>query len=202
MAFPTNSVLEAFTGTDGATLDADWSLAFAAAIPKINANQASNVTADNAYVAAYWDLTTFGPDSEAYATITTGDYVGMYARVVDPGTGTSDSYQASWSGSSLSLQRNDNGVSTQLGSTVTLSKTTGHKLGIEAIGSAIKVYVDSGSGWVERISQTDGTYTAAGFIAFDIFDAAGTQRVDDFGGGTVVTAAAISPSLLMAPIAR
>jgi hypothetical protein len=185
VAFPTTAVLENFTGSDGANLDSDWTALSGATLPKIQSNQCANQGAAT-YIGAWYDLSTFGADSEAYLTVPVfSDYVGVFCRLSSP-SGSYNGYQASWAGSSLTIQRLDAGVQTQLGAAVTLAKANGYKLGIEAIGSTIKVYADTGGGWVERASRTDSTHSAAGYIGFDAFDGSSLTRIDDFGGGTVV----------------
>lgn len=187
MAFPTTAVLEDFTGTNGSLLDADWTTLSGANPPRISSNQAGNNGASGAYVGAYWDPVTFGPDCEAFMTIPVkNDYIGIYARL---NPATDDSYQASWSGSNLTLQLNSGGGQSELDS-ATVAQVNGQKLGIECIGTAIKVYTDTGGGWVERLSAVNGTISGAGNIGWDLFDGASLTRVDDFGGGTVVSAGA------------
>lgn len=183
MAFPTTSVIETFTGTNGSLLDSDWTTLSGANPPRITNNQAGNNGASGAYVGAYWDVETFGADCEAFVTIAVArDYVGVYARLNPV---NDDSYQASWSGSNLTLQLNSGGGQSQLDS-ATVSQVDGQKLGIECVGSTIKVYTDTGGGWVERLSAVDTTLSGAGNIGWDLFDGSSQTRVDDFGGGTVV----------------
>lgn len=186
MAFPITGILDQFNRANQVlTTSADWSVLGGAAVPTVNSNQIDNGT--ESYVGAWWDTSTFGPDCECRMLINVdGNYFGIFARLTTP-AGSYDAYQASWSTSNLTLQRNDNAVQTQLGSTVTLAKAAGMELGLECIGSAIKVYTESGGTWTERISQTDSTYTTAGNVGFDYFDGASTLKLDDFGGGTLDT---------------
>lgn len=201
MAFPSTGVLEVFTGANGTDISTltNWGILGGAADGQVNTNAASNVSASGNYVGNYLDNTTYGPDSEAFITVTVlASYFGVFARLTTP-TGSYDAYQASWSASDLTAQRNDNAVQTQLGATVTLAKTAGDTLGLEVIGSTIKVYTETGGTWTERLSRADATYSAAGNIGWDLFDATTAMRLDDFGGGSVVAAAAEIPSLVMAP---
>jgi hypothetical protein len=196
MAFPTTGLLENFTGADASLLDADWTTMSGANPPRITSNQGGNASASGAYVGAVYDTATFGPDCECYMTVpVVADYVGVYARM--PSLASTDGYQASWAGSALTLQRNSGGGQVQIGS-ATVAQSNGEKLGIECIGSTIKVYTDTGGGWVERISATNSDYTAAGYIAFDLYDVSALTRVDDFSGGTAVTSS-WSPNPIPAP---
>jgi hypothetical protein len=184
VAFPTTSVLDTFTGTGGIALGADWTvLGGAPAAPRLQDNAAVNVLEN--YSGAYWDTETFGPDCEVFATLAVGsDYFGLYARVATPG-GSFTGYQASWSGSTVALIRKDGGSDAEL-DTATVAKSVGDKLGLECIGTAIKVYTKTGAGaWTERCAATDGTYTGAGNIAMDMFQTVDIG-LDDFGGGDVV----------------
>jgi hypothetical protein len=184
MAFPTTGLLEAFAGTG--TLDADWTTYPGANAPRRTSGQAGNNGASGAYVGAYWDVSTFGPDCEVYETVpVVADYIGLYARVGNLG-GNPTGYQASWAGTSLTLQRNDSGGGQVELDSVTLSQTNGMQWGLECIGDQIKVYTNTGGGWVERLSATDATYGSAGYIAFDLYDVSAVTRLDDFSGGTVV----------------
>ena len=62
---------------------------------------------------------------------------------------------------------------------------SGDKLGIEIIGSTIRMMQYTGGAWIELASRTDlATYTAAGYIGFDV--GTNSVRMIDFGGGTVV----------------
>jgi hypothetical protein len=205
VAFPTTSVLDNFNRANGA-LGADWStLGGTSGQPSIVSNAVSSTTD---YTGAWWDTSSFGPDSEVFISCpTAGDpYWGLFARLADPG-GSYDGYQASWASNgtgNLTLQRLDNGVQTPLGSAVTLSKANGDKLGLEVTGTSpnitVRCYTDTGSGWTQRIEVTGETsYSAAGFLGFDRYDPGDGGNLDDFGGGTVVAAAAAIPSLVMAP---
>ena len=88
------------------------------------------------------------------------------------------------------IERVDNDARTQLGASVAFTWADGDKIGLEAIGSTIKGYIDDGgAGWVEMLSRSDATYGSAGYLGLLTIASANT-RYDDFGGGTVVAAGA------------
>jgi hypothetical protein len=184
VAFPTTTLKDDFNRANG-LLGANWTTMSGANPPRITSNQGGNNGASGAYVGAVYNVATYGPDCEAYITVpVVSDYVGVYARMTS--TGSTDGYQASWAVSALTLQRNSGGGQVQIGS-ATVAQSNGEKLGIECIGSTIKVYTDTGGGWVERISAVNTDYTLAGYIGFDLYDVAALTRVDDFSGGTYVS---------------
>jgi hypothetical protein len=183
VAFPTTTLKDDFNRANG-LLGASWTTMSGANPPRITSNQGGNNGASGAYVGAVYNVATYGADCECYVTVpVVADYIGVYARMTS--TGSTDGYQASWAGSALTLQRNSGGGQLEIGS-ATVSQVNGQKLGIECIGSTIKVYTDTGGGWVERISASNGTYSAAGYIAFDLYDVSAVTRIDDFSGGTIV----------------
>lgn len=116
----------------------------------------------------------------------------MYLRGTTHVLGTTDGYlpwyaHASGVGSGLRAYRVDNGVLTQLGAQFDKVLANGDDLGGEIIGSTLKVYYNTGAGWIEGLSRTDSTYTAAGFVGLRVFS--DVNPMDDFGGGTVVAGA-------------
>jgi hypothetical protein len=196
MAFPTTSLLTAFTQANGA-LDSNWTTYPGANAPRVTSNQAGNSGASGAYVGAYWDTATFGADCEVYETVpVVADYIGLYARLGNLG-GNPTSYQASWAGTNLTLQRNNSDGSQVELDSATLSQANGMLWGLECIGSTIKVYTNTAGSWVERLSASDSTHSAAGYIGFDIYDVSALTRIDDFSGGTVVGGGGpVAPRLL------
>lgn len=199
MAFPTNGVIKNFNQADGllTSVDSDFSILGGAFQPSIVSNQVVNGV--NNYVGAYLDTpATYGPDTEVYITLTLGsDYFGVYGRLGTPG-GSFTGYQASWSGSNLTLVRKDGGSDATL-DTATLAKSVGDALGLECIGDQIKLYTKTGAGaWTERCSATDATYGSAGAIGFDMFQTS-SMALDDFGGGTVVAGGGPSHRFMWMP---
>ncbi len=195
MAFPTTGILDNFNrANEGPPPSADWTtdpLGFGDSGLKVLTNQCigNNSGSDNS---GYWDTTTFGPDCEVYATIVvrpnTGQYFGVYARLVQIGAGTTDGYYVEYifqaaGTDTVSIYRIDNASFTVLGSAISQDFNLGDKLGLELIGSTLTAYRHDGSSWASLGSRTDSTHSAAGNIGLAMHDVA---IADDFGGGTVV----------------
>lgn len=200
MAFPRNGVLDDFNRADAASLGANWTEFFSTGASSGNQSIISNQLYQqhggfSNYTGMYWNPSTFGADCEAYLTIATkwsnvsNDDPAIYARVKDPGDSTYDGYSVSPKGglNTIGISRQDNGVGTQLGATVSQTISTGHKFGIEIIGSTIRAYYDTGSGWVNLVTRTDTTYPDAGYLGFYLPGNVTNGRWDDFGGGTITT---------------
>ncbi len=208
MAFPTTGVLDAFNrANEGPPPSANWTSAWENNQFSVVGNQCEHTGALNDYSTAHWNVSTFGPDSECYVTVVAkptnnDDELGVGCRMANIGAGTTDGYMMtprvkSAATDEFRLFRFDNGVSTQLGAAVTQEIATGDAIGIEAIGSTIKAfYKASGGSWTEVMSRTDATYTAAGSILLLAEKGPSDVQFDDFGGGTVIAAAAFKPKAI------
>lgn len=137
---------------------------------------------------AYWTTPTY-QDAEAYFTIvaiptTNNFFVLAWVRLADLAS-NGDAYGGGYRYKSAVadtkiLVRIDNGSPTAIASTNEDVATT-EKYAVQAIGSTIKMFEDVGSGWAEKLSTTDSTYTAAGYLAMSVDGTVGIN--DDFGGG-------------------
>lgn len=186
MAFPTTGIVDNFDRANAINLGTNWTALAGAGIPGISSNAADNQNTN--YSGAWWDTATFGPDCEAYVTLTVpGDYFGVFARVTDA-SGTPDGYKAGWNtdaGGTITLENMTGDVLLDSVSSGTGVPSAGDKIGIECIGTSIKVYIDAGGGWTQMLSVTNSAHTGAGAIGFDFFDST-LAKCDDFGGGDVV----------------
>lgn len=194
MAFPTTSVIDDFNRAD-ANPATGWTTT------PIFSGDGGVQTLGNqlANVGATWcsriynsTSTTFGPDSEAYGTIAasagTGEAIELFIRIQNPNTASVSNYFAHFDqgGNSLQLWKTVNNTQTQLGSSVSITEAVGDSFGVEAIGSAIKAYYKtSGGSWTQQISQTDSGVSGSGCLGVSM--ESNGSRLDDFGGGTVVT---------------
>lgn len=180
MPFPMTSVLDDFNRADGA-IGSAWtgSLYSGEAAPAVDANTAYG---DGGWRSAYWNARTFGPDTEVRC-VTSGGRLSLALRGTSPG--------ASFSGYEVHVNRTANtviissasgGSWTTLGSSISVTFTTGDGVGVEMIGSTINVYRYTGGSWSSIGSRTDSTNTGAGYIGIELDNAA---RLDDFGGGTL-----------------
>lgn len=139
---------------------------------------------------SYWSAATFGPDVQAYVTVSTVGtaQVRCWARVANPGAvGTTNGYFVNnIPATSLRIFRVDNDVATQLTSNLGAAAGSGDKFGIECAGTKISAYLFTAGSWSQTASITDATYSAAGYVGLRISsDAAG--RLDDFSAGTTST---------------
>lgn len=140
--------------------------------------------------------TSFGADQEVYCklltTLSTGDYVFLAARISQTPSDTNH-----WQGYGLiyiagtgwQLRRYDAGASTVLGTTVTTpALASGDSIGMSVVGSTLTAYrKPAGGSWTALFTRTDTTYSAGGQIGVELGDTTATMRLDDFGGGDVVT---------------
>jgi hypothetical protein len=193
MAFPTTSVLDDFNrANEGPPPSASWTnsagtagLAGLQVVSSTLQNSGSFEQRED-----YWNVTTFGPDSEVYVTVTTVGITSfrLYLRLQTPGTAGTDGYLAYFASTAVFIYRIDNTSLTQQGASVSLTLAGGESYGFEIIGSDMNVYKKSGGSWGTTLAtRTEATYSAAGNIA--IGTDAQNWVLDDFGGGTVVTAA-------------
>lgn len=197
MAFPVNAVLDSGTGTNANPVAGNWSG------PIFNGNgqlqRTSNQFANGPGAAgddgSYWNVSTFGPDVEVYATLPTvsaasSHYSEVHARIQSPNVaGATDSYAVvadMSSGGSIVIVHVNNGSYSTLTSAAQ-TWTNGDSFGIEVIGSSpatIKAYHKTSAGaWTEKLSTTDSSISSAGNIGWIISNT--TLRGTNFGGGTI-----------------
>ena len=211
-AFPTTGVLDTFTGADETPIATNWSGPIISGDLQLRrvSNQLAHNTSDTAGGSSYYDLSTFGPNSECYITIPTfssddGASLHPWLRMANPGVaGATDGYLFEQSffpatPDRLRIKRVDNDVGTQLGGNITAGEYgAGDSIGSEIIGSTLQHYrrPRGGSWGTYGTSRSDSTYSGAGYIGLSGFPATvnSTMRFDDFGGGTVVVAAMPPPS--------
>lgn len=212
MAFPTTGILDNFNRADENPLATSssgpaWSSGdiwgFFARL-KLVSNQCTPIFASGVQNSQY--IGSYGPDSEAYVTFATapagsGDN-GVWLRMVTPG-GNQNGYFVSYvpSASGVKAYRCDTGTLTQLGATFSQTVSNGDSLGADMVSTSLTSYYKSGAGsWSTLGSRTDGTYSAAGAVGLDMFDASAVA--DNFGGGTTVTGGGGPPNLLVPRAAR
>lgn len=191
LLFPATSVLDDFNRANTTNdLGANWTGPLQDGLPvgSILSNQL--VGGDTA---AYWSAATFGANQEVYATIAAlpVDYFQLWARVSNPGsipngytvniysTGVMD---AKWfSGGSSDYVSLSSAVHTYV---------PGDAVGLEVNGSTVTIYYKPAAGaWTVNATGTDSNVTSGGWIGYHIggFETT-TTKLDNFGGGTIVTA--------------
>ena len=184
--FPTTGVLDDFNRSNSGTLGANWISVFSDL--SISSNRAAgSSSSDND---DYYNAASYGPDVEAYTTITTlpgnNNYVQLWARLDVTNTNLYLLEYEQLSGTdAVRFYRVDGGSSiVQIGSTINQNFSAGDLLGLRIVGSALTAwYKPTGGSWTLLGSVMDGTYDNAGYIGLGIYGTTG--RVDDFGGGNV-----------------
>lgn len=187
-SFPTTSVLDTGVRANaGPPPSASWTADTGIGTNNlvISSNSIAATTA-NAY--AYWNVSTFGPNSEVFCTITTkadGNYVAVYARVDPAGNNGYEVENDPVAGTDTSAYFIMTGaVFTQLGASVSQEFANGDGLGLEIVGSTLQMQRRSASVWATLgTSRSDSTYASAGNLALQIGNT--LPRVNDFGGGTI-----------------
>jgi hypothetical protein len=190
--FGASSVLDNFNrANEGPPLSSSWVAHSTSPQMKVASNVATHAAAgsytDNWQV---WN-TTYGPDVEAYVTLSnkaTDAYAWVWVRYDNT---SFNGYGAAIYGANanrLRLFRLDGGVRTQLGADVTQTISSGDSIGIQVIGSTIKMfYKPVGGSWGEKLAASDSTYTGSGKMALQLQELNNAATLDDFGGGTLST---------------
>lgn len=193
MAFPSTGVLDTFDRANSTTsLGANWTAdAYGEGQGSLGVISNTAYSSDATTRSNFWNVADYGPDVEAHCTLSTAssDYIGLGIRLQDTGGagGDVDGYAVEFQTTSIRVYRLDNTGFTQLGATITISPAlaNGDGVGAEMSGTTITVYKRVGGTWTSEGTRTDSTYSAAGKIALQID--LNTTRVDDYGGGTIVT---------------
>lgn len=196
MAFPTKAVLDNFTGTNGTDLQvysANWASPPTGGVAmEIQSNSATGTGAGSNNT-AFW-VTSFGPNTEVYATVSTkpadGSIVLLFSRgVQETSLTTADGYCLRFAPAAgtdaISIQRLDNGAQTTIGAAISQEVSAGDAIGMEIEGSTLRAYYKaSGGSWAQLgTDRTDTTYSAAGKAG--MFTTSTAVRLDDFGAGTM-----------------
>jgi hypothetical protein len=192
MAGPTTPVLDDFNRADGG-VGANWSTF--AGLGGLNV--ASNQVAGSGASAnlQYWNVSQYGPKSEAHLKITAkpgnGQAIAVSLRCKDVSSiSTLDGYTLAaiqQSGTDvLRCQRVDNSVATTLGADISQEYAAGDGILLRANGSTLEIEYFNGSAWTQLTTRSDATYQGAGYLMVTVQGTTG--RADDFGGGTPIEA--------------
>lgn len=192
MAFPVNGILDDFNrANEGPPPSASWIAMPTLGGLVVSSNQCAlfNVSADGG---AIYD-TTFGPDCEAYYTITGLDSSGTGAFLMHLRCQSNDILDCYYIDTlvqpnyPVNLHSSVGGSATTLDQSAPLNLAVGDSLGMSAVGTTIKVYYKPSAGsWTEIISVTDSAISAAGKIGVLFYPQVGSGvTIDNFGGGTL-----------------
>jgi len=209
-AFPTTSVLDAFTGVDGTDLpvySANWTNLDSGYNPMEIQSNAATATIDSTDNGAAW-VGNVGADTEVFVTFgtssTVGGLIAILVRLNDVNTGTNyqfDGYGLEvLEGATDSVQHYTitNAVWTVIGSAISQEFADGDALGLEATGAnptSLQAYrKPSGGSWAALdTARTNSDWDGVGRIGLYTSDT--VARLDDFGGGTVVAGGATLETL-------
>ncbi len=174
----------------GTGLGSNWSVLTSGGTNlSISSNQAISPVSTTAN--SYWNVEDFGPNMEAYVTITTlpgnGNRIAVHGRVTSPGTSSLASYWVSYDpaagGNNIVIYKFQNGVISTL-ATFAQTLSAGDKVGVRILGSLIEAWVFTSGAWTLVGSITDTSLgVAVGKAALLMRGTAG--RADDFFAGTI-----------------
>lgn len=120
-------------------------------------------------------------DCEAFATLgTVMNSLLVFARRSTSAAPTG--YHIEVKSTGIDLWRAAESTWTQIHANVAVTLTTGDKVGIRCIGSAIEAWYYKSGAWTLACRAYDATYTS-GYIGLGMFN---TFTADDFGGGAIV----------------
>lgn len=192
MAFPTTAVLDSGTGANADPIGGNWTKLLA----NVEITRVSNkIAGPNSGVGDdYWNVSvTSSADCEAYATVDTlyslFEDIRLYLRM----TGVSgNGYMGIWAkdgsnNDNWAIYKVTGGTGLSLLTSGTLGvgvMTAADKVGIEIIGTTIKLYRKAGAGaWAQiaSASTTDATYSAAGYVGVTMNGP--NARLINIGGG-------------------
>lgn len=109
-------------------------------------------------MAAWWNLATFGPNSEVRAKLVTAADSELFVRSNDEGTGSVDAITVYVNSTATSIEvwKVVSGAYTQLGGGIAQTVSNGDCLGLEVIGDNATVYLQAAcSGGVEQSSNAN-----------------------------------------------
>ena len=183
MAFPDPSVpvVDNFNRADGA-IGANWSLTFSGAVQfTVASNQAAPDAAGGGTSA--WHTSQSG-HHQIYVTLsvndtTAGAEYGLDYCMSNMNSGAENGYRVETNAGKIELLRVDARVFTQLGAQITQAKATNDQIVIDLNGGTHTIAYNG----VSIGTRSDSTYTS-GFPGM-FSNASSTQRLDNFGTGTV-----------------
>lgn len=195
MPFGVTPVLDTFDRADG-SIGSNWSqVDTSGSLPEIISNEAYKNA--GSFADGCWNVESFGPDSEAYVTVTALPASGtcwVYARLQDTGgSGIVDGYEVevSKTAGTFIIWRGENNSWAAV-ATITRAFAAGDSFGISVTGQGGEVIVRAwhkmgGGPWQEVGSYADtaaNRVVSAGRVGFGCGNDS-TWRLENFGGGTI-----------------
>ncbi|RLC82130.1 MAG: hypothetical protein DRI81_00705 [Chloroflexi bacterium] len=206
MAFPETGILDDFNRPDeGPPPSVNWT-GFGAPYYmglRVVSNQCAGSVGTTTLIsgAAYWSAAFFGPDCEAYATLSDVAVSSFDFRLIVRGFNFGISPN-SWQGYAMRYYENGGSYYLELkrDETQTIERITlpgallvGDAIGIRALGTAITGYLKYAAGsWTQVLSGINAVHGGAGNVAaMMIHYNVDSMAFDDFGGGGL---ALVSPA--------
>ena len=133
-------------------------------------SNALRVNTADTYSGAYWD-NTIPISNDQYASVTcsdaTGSYYGMGVRLDNAALNGYFFQTNALNAAAGYIHKYTNGVQSTLVTMSTLSKATGVKYRIKAVGTTITVDENTGAGWVQKGTATDASFTSGRVGVFE-----------------------------------
>lgn len=195
MTFPTTSILDNFNRADTSNISgsSSWgaSTLFGQSAFGITSNQLDTIAANcnNIWTPTY-------TDTEVYITINDAMYgtnrIALGARFSGSGS-TPNGYFVFWKhdNDTIGFYKYTSGASSQIGTDISIVLSAGDKFGMSVIGNTLTAYAYQSGAWSSIGSQTDSTYTSAGYLWVFARLNSTANLMDDFGGGEVVSSSAV-----------
>lgn len=192
-SFPSASELDDFNRADTTGLGSNWTAGLLNGFLTLDvvSNTARHAAASNSSFGDYWNVATFGPNVDAWATLAviTAGNLRVAARLQSPATAGVDGYlvRAFKGTSTVELYRVDDNTETSLATGITQTISVGDSLGIRCNGTSIESWYKVGAGaWTQLQAVTDATYGSAGNVGFALGNnnAANNSAVDAISAGT------------------
>jgi hypothetical protein len=195
--FPTTGLLDDFNRVDANPISGNWAQHVRIGNRlKIISNQVATGTAGTS-CSDYFSLADYGPDSEIFVTVAAlpvnvTERLELFLRLDNEAAAASTGYRLriakAASNYDWTLYWMDATSGTNLiASATNIALAVGNKIGFEAISSALNAYLWNGTSWSSKLSGTDTHYSTVGRLSIGLNGDA--WRIDDFSGGTVVSAA-------------
>lgn len=188
MAFPTTPILDNCNRADESPLSdgGQWSNPIQVGGGHFDLVSNSIVFGSTA-PSAYWNVKTFGPNSEVYVDVLAfgSQFVDVFVRMVNEGTASRSSYTFACipSGNGTAqIFKTINGTNTTLAS-FAVSVLDGGSIGVRVIDSSIFAYAYN-AGWMLVGQVSDSSLLSAGHIG--ILASSVSCTLDNFGGGTFI----------------
>jgi hypothetical protein len=187
MAFPTTALLDNFNRADESPIAGNWGTPFetnqSSAQARVVSNQYGPV--GTSFGEGYWNPSTYA-DCECWATFAVAGGDPMICLRLTPGTtSTATGYAVRFTpgtpGSVLAYKLPGYTALARAGTAATIA--VGDQVGASMIGSTITAYVNG----VAVATWTDASY-ASGNLGLGFWTRNSTARLEDFGGGSPVTA--------------